>query len=173
MNGKLISPEYLAQQKAMHTGPRGYGGKGSKWAADAERLYDRAAAASLLDYGCGEGSLARALRPRGIDPREYDPAIKGKDDLPDPADIVVCSDVLEHIEPDCIDAVLDHLRALTKIECLAVICLRPANKNLPDGRNAHILLRPIEWWRERLEAHGFTLREELRSDHKLWVVVLR
>ena len=172
MNGRLISPEYLAQQKAMHEGPRGYGGKGSKWADHAERIYRRAHAGSLLDYGCGEGSLAKALRPRGVAVREYDPAIPGKDAAPKPADIVVCSDVLEHIEPGRIDVVLAHLRAMTAIECLAVIALEPANKSLPDGRNAHILLRPVEWWRERLAAHGFGVTEELRLDHKMWAVVL-
>lgn len=173
MTKDLISPAYLAQQRAMHAAPRGYGGKGSKWADDVAALYAGAYAESLLDYGCGEGSLAKALRPLGIKAIEYDPAITGKDALPEPADIVVCTDVLEHIEPDRIDAVLAHLRSLTRKACFAVICLRPANKNLPDGRNAHILLRPVSWWRERIEAHGFMVGEELRADHKLWVIVLR
>jgi 2-polyprenyl-3-methyl-5-hydroxy-6-metoxy-1,4-benzoquinol methylase len=172
MNGKLISPEYLAQQKAMHAAPRGYGGKGSKWADEVLQLCGEFGTKSVLDYGCGEGSLAKALRWHSVPVAEYDPAINGKDRLPDPADVVVCTDVLEHIEPDRIDAVLEHLRALTRKACLAAICLRPANKNLPDGRNAHILLRPVGWWRERLEAHGFMVAKELRTDHKLWVVVL-
>lgn len=30
------------------------------------------------------------------------------------------------------------------------IALTPAQKTLPDGRNAHILLQPASWWREQL-----------------------
>ena len=44
--------------------------------------------------------------------KEYDPAIPGKDSLPEPADIVVCSDVLEHIEPNYLLNVLVDFNAI-------------------------------------------------------------
>jgi hypothetical protein len=59
---------------------------------------------------------------------------------------------LEHIEPDCIDEVLEDLRRLTKSLLYATICTVPARKKLPDGRNTHVLQQPMEWWRPKLEA---------------------
>lgn len=148
----LISPEYLDLQRQMHAAPRGYGRKGDKWAAVVEEIARTIKANTILDYGCGQGSLGRVLRASGWNVAEYDPAIAGKNASPDPAGLVVCTDVLEHIEEACIDTVLDHLRRVT-LGCLfAVISTVPAQKLLPDGRNAHVLQRPPEWWHEKLSA---------------------
>ena len=67
-----------------------------------------------------------------------------------PVDILTCLDVLEHIEMASIDAVLREIHALTRQFCYLVIDLQPAVKSLADGRNAHILLAPPEWWSSRL-----------------------
>jgi hypothetical protein len=115
-------------------------------------------AETVLDYGCGQGSLAHALAVMGVDCREYDPAIPAKSDLPDPADLVVCTDVLEHVEPDRIDAVLRHLRALTRVALLLVVNLEGTHKRLSDGRDAHILQRPVAWWADRV-AEGWRVIE--------------
>lgn len=155
----LISPEYLAMQRQMHAAPKGYGGKGDKWAAEVERLAwagERVLGrpVTILDYGCGQGSLGRSLRAKGQRVLDYDPAIHGKDKLPAAADLVVCTDVLEHIEEDKIAAVLDHLRSLTVWRLFAVIATVEASKTLPDGRNAHILLQDRTWWFEQMERAG-------------------
>lgn len=152
----LITDTYLGQQKAMHADPRGYGTRGDKWAAYVAGMANEVFATSILDYGCGQGSLGRAMRASGWPVTDYDPAIKGKDAPPEPADLVVCTDVLEHVEPDCIDAVLDDLKRVTRKRAFIVVSLVPAGKDLPDGRNAHILLQPREWWAEKL-AHRFEL----------------
>jgi hypothetical protein len=151
----LISAGYLADQVWLHRQPRGYGGKGAKWAAAVGRLAAESACGSILDYGCGEGSLGTALRaaPLGLEVREYDPAMPGKDQLPAPADLVVCTDVLEHVEPAKLDAVLEHLAGLTRICCLAVIATRPASKVLKDGRNAHLTVESAAWWTARLDSY--------------------
>jgi hypothetical protein len=145
----LITDEYLALQRQMHAAPKGYGGKGDKWADVVEGIVKDHAIGSVLDYGCGQGSLGRELAKRGIKIEEYDPAIRGKDKAPKGAELVVTTDVLEHVEPDRIDDVLDHLRSLTKLMIFAVIATGPAGKHLPDGRNAHILLRDRPWWHEQ------------------------
>ena len=67
-----------------------------------------------------------------------------------PADILLCLDVLEHIEMSSIDAVLRDIHSLTRQFCYLVIDLQPAVKQLADGRNAHILLAPPEWWISRV-----------------------
>ena len=54
------------------------------------------------------------------------------------------------LEEDKIDEVLDHLMQLTEAVAFISISTGPAAKTLSDGRNAHILQRPPEWWLPRL-----------------------
>lgn len=174
-----ISKPYLEMQKQLHSDPKGYGGRGDKWAGIVLQIAIEYGATSILDYGCGQGSLARALRsnPLGaIRIDEYDPAIAGKDTPPEFADLVVCTDVLEHIEPERLDAVLAHLRMLARKALWIVVSTKGSNKVLADGRNAHIIIQPGSWWKARFRGAGFTLhaaptivREEPRKE---WAVVL-
>ena len=131
------------------------------------QLLDQFKPTTVLDYGCGQGALGRSL-DREI--AEYDPAIEGKSTMPAPADLVICTDVLEHIEPDLLDNVLDHLRDLTKSALFAVICTRPAKKFLADGRNAHLIVEPWEFWKQKL-SERFTLMET-KIHHKEIEVIL-
>jgi hypothetical protein len=98
----------------------------------------------VLDYGCGKGTLAASISDYEV--WEYDPAIEGKDEIPPPRDLVVCTDVLEHIEPDCLDAVLDDIKRCTVKLALLTIACRPAKKLLEDGRNAHLIQEGYRWW---------------------------
>lgn len=138
----LITEEYKAQNKVLHEKGT-YGISGSKWTQAVLSLVDLADSKDILDYGCGRMTLAKSL-PFNI--RNYDPCIAGLDDKPESADIVTCTDVLEHIEPDCLDAVLKDLRRVTKMLGFFVIANRPAKKFLPDGRNAHLIQEGPEWW---------------------------
>ena len=177
----LISVEYVAEQKILHAAPRGYGGKGDKWADAVLELARRFDCWSVLDYGCGQGALARAVIARSdrrLMVREYDPAIDGKDARPSFADLVVCTDVLEHVEPDKLDTVLAHLRGLARRVLFVVIATRPSGKTLTDGRNAHLILESPEWWHARIESAGFTVegdppKSPLEKPSREWVAVLR
>ena len=142
----LITPAYREQNEALHrTGQ--YGVSGHRWAPQVKALCQVAGSRDVLDYGCGQGTLARAL---DFPIRMYDPCIAGLDAPPGPADVVVCTDVLEHIEPACLDEVLDDLQRVTRRFGLFLIATRPASKVLPDGRNAHLIQQPWEWWQPRL-----------------------
>lgn len=143
----LITPEYLALQRAFHEQRPEYGQSGHKWADHVRQLCDRLQTRDVLDYGCGKESLQRAL-PFPI--QMYDPAIPHRSAPPQPADIVVCTDVLEHIEPECLDDVLDALCGLSKRVLFLEVATRPAVKFLPDGRNAHLIQEHSRWWLERL-----------------------
>lgn len=175
----MITPAYLETQKALHATPRGYGGKGDKWADAVVGLIDRFDAKSVLDYGCGQGSLIKAVRQKtqGVELREYDPAIPGKDGQPACADLVVCTDVLEHIEPVYLCAVIDHLKSLAREALFVVIATRPSNKTLTDGRNAHLIVQTAEWWEQTFVWEGFAVQPDppmspLAKPSREWVAVL-
>lgn len=159
----LASPEYREQLRAKHG--EHWGTTGHKFANEVRIFYDRLGATSLLDYGCGKGTLAKALAPLKV--REYDPAIAGKDDLPKPASMVACTDVLEHIEPERLDAVMAHIYALAGKGAYFVISLRKAGQSLPDGRNAHLLVESSDWWIERIKAQGWTVFEAAEERKEL------
>lgn len=155
---QLISAPYLDMQKHLHADPRGYGGRGDKWAGVVLQIALAHGCLSILDYGCGQGSLAKALRTSGISVSEYDPAIPGKDGPPGFADLVNVTDVLEHIELDRLPTVLTHIRGLARKVVFAVISTKESNKVLADGRNAHILIQPPKWWKARLRKAGFEIQ---------------
>lgn len=149
----LCSPAYRQQLYLVRQANRKWGGDGAKHAEEVTRLADEFQAATILDYGAGAGKLADALAPRRV--MQYDAGIEGKNGMPKPVDLVVCTDALEHVEPDKIDAVLDHLFRLAGKALYVVISTRPARTILPDGRNAHLLIKPADWWLSKFQEQGW------------------
>lgn len=171
----FISVGYRAMQKEMHRHPEGYGASGQKYARDVIDWAKKNNADIVLDYGCGRGTLKTTMRQMGSNLiiHEYDPAVVGKDGPAKPADLVVCTDVLEHIEPDKLMAVLKHLYRLAKTAGYFCIATRLANKKLPDGRNAHILLHEAAWWIPLVLSSGWRIaKQEDKPGHsvKLWLI---
>jgi hypothetical protein len=158
--GMLASRAYVDTQKYLHAQPQGYGGKGDKWADGVRELVDIFGATSVLDYGCGQGTLMKKLRtlvPSSVRLSEYDPAVDGKQMLPSFADLVVSTDVLEHIEPERLETVLKHLDMLARKAIFVVVATRPSNKTLPDGRNAHLIVESGDWWAAKFRSMGFAV----------------
>lgn len=176
---QLCSVRHRKMQRLLHADPEGFGQRGGKWADVVMEIAKQYGAYSILDYGCGQGSLKRALIKRSLGAirvDEYDPGIKGKDGLPIFADLVVCTDVLEHIEPDKLDAVLDHIRMLARKAVWVVVATKDTAKTLADGRSAHLIVQPGKWWIKRLRKVGFTVcppPASARDCHKKeWIAVL-
>lgn len=146
----LISDGYRKLNAEMHASRDDFGVSGGKWAPIVINLADSLKARSVLDYGCGRGLLKQEITkvdPHGyLDVREYDPAILAKSGAPEPADLVYCGDVMEHVEPECVASVFDDIKQLAILGVLFVIATRPAGKTLPDGRNAHLIVADSEWW---------------------------
>jgi len=102
----------------------------------------------LLDYGCGaQTNLAKHLKvKRKLTYQAYDPGVLRFSKPPAPAQMVACIDVLEHIEPDKLEAVLDDLARLSEGIVFLSVSTGPAMKTLSDGRNAHLIQEPMKWW---------------------------
>src|SRR5690606_2780102 len=79
----LITPEYRDLNAELHQRVPAYGTGGHKWADVVRGLVAETGAKSVLDYGCGKGTLRAALRP--ITVHEYDPAVAGKEMPPSSA----------------------------------------------------------------------------------------
>ena len=105
---------------------------------------------TILDYGCANGKFKVYMNKKKPEftVYEYDPGIPEKDNLPSPADFLVCCDVMEHIEPDYLDSVMNHLKGLTIKGGFFNISTKEAITILSDGSNAHKIVETGEWWIE-------------------------
>jgi len=103
---------------------------------------------------------------------DYDPSIDHISAMPNPADLVVCTDVLEHVEPEYLTRVLNHIRSLVG-KCLLVrVCLVPCtSKRLPDGSDPHRIVKDKQWWLNAL-GKGFDVKEIHESSDKYLTVSL-
>lgn len=159
---KVISKEQQTLNAALHQ-QENFGnredaaGLAARLPEALNRMHEMGICNSFLDYGTGKGKLVQRLRrelPNTLAVHGYDPAVDAYAQLLNkPVDILTCLDVLEHVEMASIDAVLQEIHRLTLKFCYLVIDLQPAVKTLADGRNAHILLAPSEWWVSRLSQH--------------------
>lgn len=157
----LISPKYLSEQKKLHKGS--YGVSGEKYA----KLVLESGYKDILDYGCGSRLLERKLK---FNIKNYDPAISGLENNNTPSDFIYCGDVLEHIEPELLDNVLSDIARCMSKEGLLVISTVKANKMLSDGRNAHLIIKPADWWRNKLKQFFSITSEKIKKDEYLaWV----
>jgi hypothetical protein len=143
-----ISDEYRATNKEMHATIPEYGSHGHRHSDILKLVAEHVNTDRILDYGCGKGTLAKNMPEYNVS--EYDPSIEGKDSTPYPERLVYCGDVAEHVEHEYLDAFLDDLKRVTLGILVLVVATRPAKKNLPDGRNAHLIQMPLEWWLPRL-----------------------
>lgn len=163
----MISNEYKKQLEKVHEAKK-WGNSGKSWVFEIEPFADKVGAKSIIDFGCGTGSLKKALEHK-YDFVEYDPGIEGKETLPDePCDMLVCTDVLEHIEPEYLDETLEAIdRLYTKCAFLVIAC-NPAKEILPDGRNAHLIQEPPEWWMKKFD--NIEHYEAKKSRVVLWLL---
>lgn len=168
----LFSSAYVEEQRLLHLQPA-YGSRGFNWAYLIAGIATVEKCSTILDYGCGKGSLGETLRRAGLAARDYDPAIEAASAPPRKADMVVSVDVLEHIEPECLDGVLEHLQTLTQRILFVAISTRPAKRWLSDGRNTHLIVEEGDWWRPKFEHYGFDLRRVWQTGIPEWVALMQ
>lgn len=170
----LITEDYRKMQQELHRNPN-YGVASVEYAPLVAQVMQTLGTTELLDYGAGKGRLGTALEEMSKRPftiHHYDPAIPQWSSPPKPCKLVACIDVLEHIEPDLIENVLDDLERVTAAVGVFTVHTGPAGKFLLDGRNAHLIQKPVAWWLlkflERFELGTFN-----RMPNGFWIVVER
>lgn len=149
----LITRYYMLQNQKLHE--KNFGGSGWHWRDTVADLIRRYAIKSWLDYGCGRSTLIQSIKEKYPELKyqyfEYDPCVPGKKEPPFAVELVTCTDVLEHIEPDKLGNVLSHLTSLTLKIGFFVAATRQSNKKLPDGRNTHLIVEGRKFWSEKLK----------------------
>ena len=151
----MLYTEYYQQLLINEHLKRPWGVVGQQHCDRILELYREYQCESILDYGCGQGLLSQRIGDLAM-VANYDPGIPQHTHDPLPADLVVCTDVLEHIEPQCLDAVLDHIHSVTVKIAYFTICSIAAKTSFPDGRNLHLIQQDQSWWQHTLSRH-FTI----------------
>jgi hypothetical protein len=143
--------KFLEQYKILHR-EKEYGVSGGGHVPQIMKLMPKNAD-SILDYGAGQSDTGHLLKMKtGIeDVVAYDPAVVGRNEKPRRSfDVVICTDVMEHIPEDEIMDVLLDIRRYCDDTAIFAIALREAAQTLPNGENAHCTVKPTEWWHGQL-----------------------
>lgn len=153
----MISENYRAILRETHEQYPNWGTTAHKHTENVNNLIASIEAKTILDYGCGKGILKHAIKDTITDEImyiEYDPGIPGKDTRPaGQYDLVICLDVMEHIEPHQLQAVMEHLKLVIGKLGFFVISNRYAKGRLIDGQNAHLIVEGPSWWWNVFLAH--------------------
>lgn len=147
-----MNQELIDQYKILHQKSKGYG-KAASFLSEIIRLCKNNDLNSVLDFGCGKFILGSKLKESGIECDGYDPAIYEYSKLSDRVyDLVVCNDVLEHLHQDDYKSDIELIRGLSSKAIFFNISCRPAKVILPNGDNAHSIVRtPNEWISDLIE----------------------
>lgn len=147
----LASESYAAQLKQLHNKSEsfGVGNVTAKHYPLIKNLIQKKNFGSVLDYGCGKGHFIEyvrtnlpGMRVEGFDVASDEYAVMPKDTF----DMVVCLDVMEHVEFGAMSHVLSEIRERTGKVFICSVANYPAGKTLPDGRNAHVTQMPFGHW---------------------------
>jgi hypothetical protein len=139
--------ELIAQYRLLHAQESDYGQSSVRMRAFLQRKIAGLRPSSVIDYGCGRSRLLDELKVSSIRIRErYDPAVPEHSVMPKAKfDLLLNTDVLEHIPLEELDAVITDFTHLSN-NCLIVVDTKLARTILPNGQNAHCTVRPATWW---------------------------
>lgn len=152
MEMSLIDKNYKDQLAYLHqAGKFNNGHKAYNIVKDFIKQYQPT---SVLDFGCGQGGLIAAIKELhpDITVAGYDPGNPKFQQLPKrPIDTIISTDAIEHIEPDYLDDTLRTINEKMQRCGFFRIACYPAKKQLPDGRNAHLIVELPSWWRSKIQ----------------------
>jgi len=150
----LISEEHRSSETKKHISDPDYGGEAIQYADHISTMINAMQIDDVLDYGAGKGELHRHLAlDHEVALHLYDPAIKKIADLPEPHDLVLCINVLEHVEEDSVQEVLDDIMRCAK-QCLFLVIKEDM---------------PMEWWLPHI-CKRFRIESLVRSDIDFFLI---
>lgn len=152
-----------AQYKFMHERGAYFRGISTcSWTAEIGDAIQRHAAETLLDYGCGKGDQYKAKREHtkwtgwlSGEPTMYDPGVAAFSKPPAEGQLfdgVICIDMMEHLLEEDIDATVDHILSYASRFAFFAVHTGPARKHLPDGRNCHLTIKDLSWWKRKINS---------------------
>ncbi len=144
----------------------GYSQDLAQFIARTAHCYDK-----LLDIGCGHGRVVADLRTAGyrcqgvditlagvpeshIQPSERHVSLNAFHEAPlwrmpfadNEFDYTFSTDVLEHLPPAMVDAAIDEIYRVTRVETLHSIAIIPSGGK---HRDLHLMVKPISWWKKK------------------------
>lgn len=141
MNKEYIASEY----RKMHEAKKFNGDSLTMHIPEIKKLIRKYDCKTILDYGCGK---AKAHKKEKLgDVTLYDPYYEPYSKPPQGTfDMVICTDVLEHVPYSDIVRVIKELISLTNKVLFLVISTKPAKKKFSNGENVHLTVKPEIWW---------------------------
>lgn len=142
---------------------------------------------TVIDFGCGTGRASIELARHGYSPFLVDFAENCRDeeamrfpfvacDLTKPmyvrAQYGYCVDVMEHIPPGDVDAVIRNIMASAPVTFFQI-------STLPDycgaliGATLHNTVRPHDWWRRKFSDLGFSVTWEDHDENACQLLINR
>lgn len=139
---------YLEEYKILHKNLASFGSGACMYIDEVCLIIDYLKPKTVLDYGCGKANLIKELVHRYPDVEfyGYDPAIEGRNKLPiDKADLVINTDVLEHIPEEELPNVVKNISSISE-NAFFGLHHALAYTILPNGENAHCTVKPPIWY---------------------------
>lgn len=164
----ITTPDYTKQLQTLHKIDTKWGDR-TKIPKKIIELIRDCNVKSILNFGCGKGYLNNSIKSQFpmIDIYGWDPAYHSYEQLPNAIDLIISTDVLEHIEPNLLNDTLCDLKNRSTLMYHLIACYEAVSV-LPDGRNAHLIIESPKWWRNKMiELSGSIIYDRVIEENRL------
>lgn len=157
--------DYIKQYELLYKIKKNYGKTSIKLYDMLEKIINDLNILSVLDYGCGKSKLLDLIKKnKKIKIYRYDPAIKKYSKLTkNKTDLVICTDVLQHVPLYDLDRVLKEIKS-KGIYILFYIKYTNHKTKLPNKTYANCTVYDKKWWLEKLSNYYDDIKEIKISD---------
>ena len=157
--------DYIKQYELLYKIKKNYGKTSIKLYDMLEKIINDLNILSVLDYGCGKSKLLDLIKKnKKIKIYRCDPAIKKYSKLTkNKTDLVICTDVLQHVPLYDLDRVLKEIKSKGIYILFYIKCTNHKTK-LPNKTYANCTVYDKKWWLEKLSNYYDDIKEIKISD---------